>query len=52
MDSMILVWNLVHICIYTCCGLWVVGKPNPRMISCMEIIINPFIFLGFCYEKI
>ena len=52
MDSMILVWNLVHICIDTC--LWVMGcrKPNPRMSSCMEIIINSFVFLGFCYEKI
>ena len=26
-------------------------KPNPRMNSCMEIIINPFVFLGFCYER-
>ena len=38
--------------LYDTC-LWVVGcrKPNPRMSSCMEIITNPFVFLGFCYEK-
>ena len=30
---------------------WVVGykKPNPIMNYCMEIITNPFVFLGFCY---
>ena len=39
-------------CMDTC--LWVVGceKPNPKMSCCMAIIINPFVFLGFCYEKI
>ena len=44
--------ELVYICMDTC--LWVVGceKPNPKMNACMEIIINPFVFLGFCYEKI
>ena len=26
-------------------------KPNPRMNSCMEIITNPFVSLGFCYER-
>ena len=33
--------------------LWVVGcrKPNPRMNLCMEIITNPFVSLGFCYER-
>ena len=38
-------------CIDTC--LWVVGcrKLNPRINCCMEIIKNPFVFLGFCYEK-
>ena len=47
MDHMDFVWN----CVDTC--LWVVGcrKPNPRMSSCMEIITNSFVFLGFCYEK-
>ena len=32
--------------------LWVVGcrKPNPRMNLCIEIITNPFVSLGFCYE--
>ena len=30
--------------------LWVAGfrKPNPRMNLCME---NPFVSLGFCYER-
>ena len=48
----IFAWITWISCIDTC--LWVVGcrKPNPRMSSCMEIIINPFVFLGFCYEKI
>ena len=61
MDSMIfgmetnleygIVWITWISCIDTC--LWVVGcrKSNPRMSSCMEIITNPFVFLGFCYEK-
>ena len=33
--------------------LWVVGdrKPNPRMNLCMELITNPFVSLGFCFEK-
>ena len=33
--------------------LWVVScrKPNPRMKLCMEIITNPFVSLGFCYER-
>ena len=46
-----IVWITWISCIDTC--LWVVGcrKPNPRMSSCMEIITNPFVFLGFCYEK-
>ena len=26
-------------------------KPNPRMKFCMEIITNPFVSLGFCYER-
>ena len=44
MDSMIFGMELVYICMDTC--LWVVGceKPNPKMSSCMEIIINPFFF--------
>ena len=51
MDHMDFVWITWISCIDTC--LWVVGcrKPNPRMSSCMEIITNPFVFLGFCYEK-
>ena len=46
-----IVWITWISCLDTC--LWVVGgrKPNPRMSSCMEIITNPFVFLGFCYEK-
>ena len=46
-----IVWITWISCIDTC--LWVVGcrKPNPRMNSCMEIITNPFVFLGFCYER-
>ena len=45
------VWNFVYVCMDTC--LWVVGceKPNPKMNPCMEIITNPFVFLGFCYER-
>ena len=41
-----IVWITWISCIDTC--LWVVGcrKPNPRMNSCMEIITNPFVFLG------
>ena len=26
-------------------------KPNPIMNFCMEIITNPFVSLGFCYER-
>ena len=46
-----IVWITWISCIDTC--LWVVGcrKPNPRMNSYMEIITNPFVFLGFCYER-
>ena len=46
-----IVWITWISCIDTC--LWVVGcrKRNPRMNSCMEIITNPFVFLGFCYER-
>ena len=49
--SMDFVWITWISCIDTC--MWVVGcrEPNPRMSSCMEIIINPFVFLGFCYER-
>ena len=46
-----IVWITWISCIDTC--LWVVGcrKPNPIMNSCMEIITNLFVFLGFCYER-
>ena len=45
-----IIWIPWISCINIC--LWVVGcrKSNPRMNSCMEIITNPFVFLGFCYE--
>ena len=26
-------------------------KPNPIMNFCMKIITNPFVSLGFCYER-
>ena len=35
-------------CMNTCLGC---KKPNPRMNPCMEIITNPFVSLGFCYER-
>ena len=49
------VWNygyeygsLDFSCMNTCLGC---KKPNPRMNPCMEIITNPFVSLGFCYER-
>ena len=54
MDHMDFVWNCMDHMDFLYRYIFVVlgcRKPNPRMSSCMEIITNPFVFLGFCYEK-
>ena len=52
MDSMILVWNCMDHLDFLYRYMFVgCRKPNRRMNSCMEIITNLFVFLGFCYER-
>ena len=51
MNSSMELYGFVWISCLDMC-LWVVGcrKPNPIMNLCIEIITNPFVSLGFCYE--
>ena len=46
--TMTMSMDLGFSCLNTCLGC---KKPNPRMNPCMEIITNPFLSLGFCYER-